>query len=137
MTNFIKKQQYNVPAAEVWGLVGDFHTVETWMPGIADVVGDDAAQTRTISMHDGGKLVERLLEQGTRFHHYRFDDPGPVPVRDFTARLTVIESGPQQSAIEWTASFEPAPGVSEEDAVAAIGGFYQACLDKVAVVLSA
>jgi carbon monoxide dehydrogenase subunit G len=137
MTTFLKKQHYEAPAFAVWDLIRDFYAVSSWMPGVTEVIRNDERQTRTIVMHDGGRLVERLLEEGQRFHHYRFDDPGPVPVRDFTARIAVLESGPDTSTVEWTGTFEPAPGVRAEDAAAAVGGFYQACLDRIAALLDA
>ncbi|MDT0462165.1 SRPBCC family protein [Streptomyces gibsoniae] len=137
MTAFSLNQHYDAPAAEVWALIGDFYAVEKWMPGVAGVLKNEDRQTRVITMHDGARLVERLMEEGPLFHHYRFDDPGPVPVRDFTARLTVTALGPDRSEIDWAAEFEPAPGVAEETATTAMAGFYQACLDKVAAELGA
>ncbi|MFD3451975.1 SRPBCC family protein [Streptomyces sp. NPDC058691] len=137
MTTFTQKQDYEAAASAVWDLIGDFYAVDRWMPGVAATVRDDGRRTRTVTLDDGATLVERLLEEGQRFHHYRFDDPGPVPVRDFKARITVVETGPGRSAIEWTASFDPAPGVPEDAAQAAMSGFYQACLDRVFVLLGA
>ncbi|MEV0406652.1 SRPBCC family protein [Actinoallomurus sp. NPDC050550] len=137
MTAFNLKKHYDAPAAKVWDLIGDFYAVDRWMPGVVGVLRNDDQQTRTITMHDGARLVERLVEEGPLFHRYRFDDPGPVPVRDFTARLTVTAVGTDQSELDWAARFEPAPGVTEEDATTALTGFYQACLDKVAAELGA
>ncbi|MHA5054852.1 SRPBCC family protein [Streptomyces sp. SD15] len=111
------------------------HRWRPWMPGVAGTVPDTGRQTRTLTMHDGGRLVERLLDEGKWFHHYRFDDPGPIPVADFTALIAVVEDGPDQSTIEWTASFEPVPGVPADEAAAAVGGFYQACLDRITALL--
>ena len=135
MTTFSKKQRYSAPASAVWGLIGDFYSVEAWMPGVADTVPDTDRRTRALTMQDGGRLVERLIDEGKWFHHYRFDDPGPVPVVDFTARIAVVEDGPDRSAIEWTGSFEPVPGVPADEAAAAVGGFYQACLDRITTLL--
>jgi len=135
MTAFELEQQYDAPASKVWDLIGDFYAVERWMPGVAGVLRNDDQQTRTITLHGGGVLVERLVEEGPFFHHYRFDDPGPVPVLGFTARLTVTAIGTDRSEIDWVAQFEPAPGVTEEDATTVLAGFYQECLDKIAVEL--
>ncbi|GAB7101915.1 hypothetical protein JCM4814A_02290 [Streptomyces phaeofaciens JCM 4814] len=135
MATLVKNQQYNASAAQVWDLVGDFYTVDTWIPGIASTVRDDVRKTRTITTHDGARLVERLLDEGPHFHHYHIDDSGTLPLRNVTARLAVTETGPQQSAIDWTVSFDPAIGSTEADAAAFISGFYQACLDRVAVEL--
>ncbi|MFJ1609499.1 SRPBCC family protein [Streptomyces sp. NPDC088253] len=88
-------------------------------------------------MLDGARLVEKLVEEGPFFHHYRFDDPGPVPVRAFTARLTVTAVGADHSEIHWAARFEPAPGVTEEDVKSPLVGFYESCLDKIAAELGA
>lgn len=137
MTAFDLKQHYDAPAAKVWDLIGDFYAVEKWMPGLIGVLRNDDQQTRTITMPDGGQLVEKLMEEGPLFHHYRFDDPGPVPVRGFTARIAVTAVGTDESEIHWAAQFEPAPGVTEEDATAGLAGFYQACLDKIAAELGA
>jgi carbon monoxide dehydrogenase subunit G len=136
MTTVVKKQHFSAPAATVWELVGDFFGLTGWMPGVARVDRNGDERTRTVTMHDGAQIVEQLLDEGAYFHHYRFDDPGPVPVRDFTARFTVTSSGPEQSEIEWTATFEPAPGVPEEVVVAGVGGLYQASLENIAAVLA-
>lgn len=137
MTAFELKQHYDAPAAKVWDLIGDFYAVERWMPGVAGVLRNDDQQTRTITLHDGGRLVEELVEEGPFFHHYRFDDPGPVPVRGFTARLTVTAVGADHSEIHWAARFEPTPEVTEEDAKSALVGFYKSCLDKIAAEIGA
>ncbi|MBY8880892.1 SRPBCC family protein [Actinacidiphila acidipaludis] len=135
MNTFAIRQRFDAPAATVWDLIGDFYSVGTWMPGVAGVVADTTAHTRTITMQDGERLVEHLLEEGPRFHAYRFLDPGPVPVAEFQARITVVDAGAGGSEIHWEASFAPVPGVAAEDAAAAVGGFYRACLDKVAAEL--
>lgn len=137
MTAFELKQHYDAPAAKVWDLIGDFYAVERWMPGVAGVLRNDDQQTRTITLHDGGSLVEKLVEEGPFFHHYRFDDPGPVPVRGFTARLTVTAVSADHSEIRWAARFEPAPGITEEDAKSALVGFYKSCLGKIAAEIGA
>ncbi|MFF3564611.1 SRPBCC family protein [Streptomyces sp. NPDC002574] len=136
MTTFSKTQHYPAAASAVWDLIGDFYSVD-WMPGVAGAVPDTGLRTRTVTMHDGGRLVERLLDEGKRFHHYCFEDPGPVPVTGFSARIAVVEDGPDRSTVEWTASFEPVPGVPAEQAAGAVGGFYRACLDRIAALLDA
>jgi len=80
-------------------LIGSYYDVQNWMPGVADLLSNDEQRTRTITMQDGGRLVEELLDEGAHFHHYRFTDPGPVAVQDFTARLEVTEIDTDQSEV--------------------------------------
>ncbi|MFE2971734.1 hypothetical protein ACFXKC_50810 [Streptomyces sp. NPDC059340] len=48
----------------------------------------------------------------------------PVPVRDFTARLTVTAVGSDHSEIHWATQFEPAPGALVEAHQGAPGVFF-------------
>jgi len=137
MTTFTKTQDYEASASAVWSLIGDFYAVEAWMPGVASVVKDGDKRSRTITMQDGSQLVERLLDDGQRFHRYYFDDPGPLPVRDFTAQVAVTETSPGRSTIEWTGSFDPNPSVTAEEVTTPLLGFIQTCLDQINTLLTA
>ena len=136
MPTFTKTQDYEASASTVWSLIDDFYAVQAWMPGVASVVKDGDRRTRTITMQDGSRLVERLLDEGKRFHRYHFDDPGSLPVRDFTAQIAVLETGPDRSTIEWTGSFELSPNVTAQEVTDPLLGFIQTCLDQINTLLT-
>ena len=108
------------------------------MPGLAGVLRNDDQQTRTIALPDGDWLVERLIAEGPSSSTTTASmTPGRSRSGASTDRLTVTTVGADPSEIHWAPSFEPTPGATEGDTTTALTGFYQACLEKIAMELGA
>ena len=58
-------------------------------------------------LHDGGEVVERLVQEGKPFHRYVVTG-GPMPLRDFEPTLSMRADGPAWCDLEWTATYEAA-----------------------------
>jgi carbon monoxide dehydrogenase subunit G len=91
------------PADDAWALVGDFHGIGQWFPGIDSVraEGDD----RVLSMF-GIEVRERLLERDetARSITYSIVDGVPVEHHRATVSVTPTEHG---STITWAFEAEP------------------------------
>ena len=111
-------------ADELWSRVGGWGTIHEWHPAISATKVEGTR--RTLTLGDGGVILETLLEQGERSYSYRFDE-SPLPVKDYRATIRVRADG-GGSLVEWEGTFEPA-GISDAQAVELIEGIYQAGLD--------
>ena len=65
------------------------------LPGTVSWSGDQPGATRTISMADGGNLVERLeaLDAANFSYSYRIIEPGPLPVSGYLGHVEVTPAG--------------------------------------------
>jgi hypothetical protein len=122
----------NVPAAQLWGMVGGFNALPAWHPGVekSEVEGTGKGSVRKLKIAGGGEVVERLesLNDTERAYAYSFVD-GPLPVADYVSELRVKDNRDGSSTLEWSSSFLPA-GVPEPEAVKIIEGIYQAGFDN-------
>jgi hypothetical protein len=115
--------------AHAWEAIGDFCGISTWHPevqscALTEVMG---AKLRMITLKDGGKIREQLVEQNRDTMSMRslFLD-GALPVTNYQATLRVVVTG-DGTTYNWTAQFQ-ANGVADIEAVNRITGFYSAGL---------
>lgn len=101
--------KFNATADEVWGLIGGFHTLPNWHPGVVkstdQLHGNDVV--RDLELPDGGHVIERLEEFSNSARSYTYSIIGGVmPVVDYVAVLSVIEDDNGATAVaSWTADF--------------------------------
>jgi hypothetical protein len=126
-----------VPAAPaaVWALVGDFCAIQHWHPQVQRCIlsGDDdddgmRAQLRGLVVRGGAGTiveVETARDEAGMSYSYSFIQ-GPLPVRAYNATLAVRPNG-AGSTVVWSATFD-AEGASDADALADIGGVFEAGL---------
>jgi carbon monoxide dehydrogenase subunit G len=119
----------NVSADQVWKLIGGFNALPDWHPSVEKSELTEEGQTRTLSLAGGGTIVEKLesVDEGARTYTYSITD-SPLPVSNYTATIKVSGEG-ENSTIEWSSDFEAA-GASQEEAMQAIQGVYQAGFDN-------
>ena len=112
------------PAAEVWGLVGDFHRIDDWHPGIAKseraVIGDD--EFRLLTTKDGGRILEHLVNKDSHSLTYAIVR-SPLPVAHYESRIAVNTAG-SGCEVRWSGSFTPTADNADE----VIAGIYEAGL---------
>lgn len=98
---------YDIGADELWHVVGDFYNVAGWMPGVAASTAHRESMTREVHIAGSPEaVVERLVDEGQMWQRYGLVS-GPLPVRDYTARLEAAATGPAQTQVTWTATFTP------------------------------
>ena len=113
------------PAAEVWALIGPFGAIADWHPAVADaeIVDLEGETHRHLTLADGEKLLERLVEEGDHLYRYEIVE-GPLPVEEYRATLTCFSEG-SGCRVFWSSTFE-----SEDPAAdALIAGIYEAGLE--------
>jgi carbon monoxide dehydrogenase subunit G len=114
----------NAPVEEVWKRIRDFNALADWHPGIAtsEIEGgrqsDQVGCVRVLTLQDGGKIREQLLEMSDLGHHYSYSIlDGPLPVANYraTLRLRRVSDGDRTFA-EWSASFDADPPEKQAEA---------------------
>jgi hypothetical protein len=109
----------------VWEFAGEFCAIKDWHPLVADCqeTKEGDVTYRTLTLKDGGKIKEKLLESDDESYSYEIVE-SPLPVKNYTAKLSV-EDGKHENRtmIEWSAEFE-ANGASDEDATKKINEIF-------------
>jgi hypothetical protein len=118
--------------ATVWAKIGsDFCAIKTWHPAIANCeTSKKAAETfRTLTLKDGGKIVEKLTKTGKTSYSYDIID-GPLPVKNYSATLAAKADSLGTTDLVWTAKFDP-KGKTEAEATGVINGIFDAGLKSI------
>lgn len=121
--------ELNVPADEVWKLIGGFNALPDWHPAVSEshTEGEGEGSIRRLSLAGGGTIVERLerVDESERLYSYSIVD-SPLPVSDYNSTIRVRDKGDgTATVIEWSSEFRPS-GASESDASKVIQGIYDA-----------
>lgn len=128
------------PPETVWNRIKDFDALPSWHPAVASsatTAGNQAGSLRTLQLKGGGTIVEELTRHSAPDHSftYRMKDPGPLPVSNYSAIISVAPGAGGGSVVEWRGAFyrgdpnnNPAPERNDEAAIAAVTGVYQAGL---------
>jgi hypothetical protein len=112
---------------EVWKVVGDFGGLLTAMGMPVELEGPEGfGQIRKIAMGPGEPTVEKLesCDDGAKRLQYSVVS-GPLPVKDYLSTMQLSEAGPGRTKLEWSSTFEPGEGLSEDDAKGIISGIYK------------
>ncbi len=115
-------------AEAVWELVQDFGDIVKWSNGAVESVeveGEGVGAIRTIGIPGGAQLQERLEahDANARSFSYSFAGKVMLPLDDYYATVSIVETSPDRCRVEWGSTFEP-KGVSEEQASAMVEGIY-------------
>lgn len=125
------------PPAKVWALVKDWGGMAKWHPAVGEVAVNGTTE-RILKLKGGGAVVEELeaVDEGSMMMRYRMKDPGPVPVNNYSAAISVVAQG-SGALVQWKGAFyraylnnDPPPEQSDEAAVKAITGIYKSGLDN-------
>ena len=101
----------------VWEFAGGFCTIKDWHPLVADCqeTKEGDATFRTLTLKDGAKIKEKLLESDDASYSYEIVE-SPLPVKNYKAKFSVADGNHEnRTMVEWSAEFE-ANGASDEDA---------------------
>ncbi len=119
MVQIAVSDRIKASADEVWALVGPFNNLEKFDPGVARSVLEDGGSKRRLDIVDAGQILERLLNYDHEGRTYRWQHleivDVPMPIVNFFATISVREDEPGKTCIfEMTATFDPAPGETED-----------------------
>ncbi len=134
-------EEVQASAADVWDLVRGFGDILKWSGGAIESVsveGDGIGAVRTISIAGGAQLQEKLEahDDAERMFSYSFVGKLLLPLDDYYATMSIIETGANQCRVEWGSTFTP-NGVSEEQATGMVEGIYKNGIAGIKNALSA
>jgi hypothetical protein len=110
------------PPEEVWAVVGEFHGLDTWMPGIDKSEPDgDVRKLQTMGMEIHEQLQSR--DDSTRTISYSIVK-APIPLEHHLATITVLEDG-DGSILVWAYDVRP------DEMAAAMGPVYEGSVQAV------
>lgn len=97
------------PADEVWRVVRDFGAIAEWTPPIADadVSGKGLDAKRTLTLADGGQVVEQLeaLDEEARTLRYSIVE-SPLPIEHYEGFLSVRAVDASTCEVTWASTFD-------------------------------
>ena len=130
MTEVATKTHLAVSADQVWGVIGDFHTLPDWHPLVNKSESADGGMVRKLTLPDGSGITEKLEHTDDNERTYSYGImAGPLPVSNYRATIRVVpDDDGAGCTVEWSSEFE-AVG-SETDAMAAIRGVFDAGLEN-------
>jgi hypothetical protein len=123
MATVHKTREFDRPADELWALIGDFHGLHKWVPGMTPSESIDDGKRRKVAM-PGGDIIERLVEQGERSYTYAIDE-APMPVINYRSTFSVTDAGNGKSVVDWQGTFDAAEGATEEAGVQIVEMIYE------------
>ena len=95
---------------KAWAAIGDFCGIKDWHPDVAacDIQGEGKAQVRTVTLKNGGKLVEKEVNWNDlgRAYAYKIVE-SPLPVENYTATIRVLPIDSGRVDIIWASAFKP------------------------------
>lgn len=122
----------------VWKIAGDFGSIGKWHPDVAKATstgGNQEGGSRTLTLKNGGTLVDGLDEWKDKEHTYSYRSSGDpdlkaLPVSSYSATFTVSPEG-DGSKVEWLSRFyrgdtgnEPPDNLSDEAGREAMNRFF-------------
>ena len=127
-------EDFGVSADTLYEMLGDFTNL-SWVPAVPKVefIGEGPGMIRNMYLAEGlPPIVERLdaLDPQTRSVTYAIPQNNPLPVKDYQATMTVVETGPDTCRLEWRCNFQ-ADGITDEAADQALQAFYGSLLPSI------
>ncbi|MBY0250254.1 MAG: SRPBCC family protein [Methylobacterium organophilum] len=113
----------------VWKAIGEFCGIEDWHPAVEKCAlsEKDGKTLRTLTLKDGGTIVERLEARDDEAMSYTYTIlEGVLPVANYRSTIRVVKSG-RGSKVTWTCNFR-SKGAPNDRASKAISGVYEAGL---------
>ena len=123
----------NVPANEVWQLIGGFGSLPDWVPDVAQSELADGGRVRHLHDPQGHTFVEKLERYDSAAHTYSYSIVrSPVSVSDYLSTIAVTSTnGGKGSHVEWSSTYIPT-GITEKQADEIFQGLYSTGLKALA-----
>lgn len=130
MTKVHVSQQLNVPANEVWNVVGRWNALPDWLPAVIGSELSDDGKIRVLTLAGGGTIEERLdhADESRRSYCYSLIG-GPLPVGNYKATVAVKDHGDGAATVEWSSDFD-ARGASEAEVIDLVRNIYKSGFDN-------
>jgi hypothetical protein len=123
----------------LWAKYGGWCAIKDWHPAIANCEAskEGDAEYRTLTLKDGGKIKEKLIERKDNFYKYAIVE-SPLPVKNYEAQFALTPDDDDEDEINfaWSAVFD-ADGKPDKEARDVISGIFKAGLDNIKATASA
>ncbi|WP_045837833.1 SRPBCC family protein [Hyphomicrobium sp. 99] len=117
----------------LWAQFGGWCAIKDWHPAIAscEQVTEGDAKFRILTLKDGGKIKEKLLDVKPNFYRYEIVE-SPLPVKNYQAQFALTPDDDDEDEINfaWSAVFD-ANGKPDTEAKGVIDGIFKAGLDNI------
>ena len=142
----VKDIQIDASPAEVWDVISEFCSIETWHPAVAKCEksdgGNEKGTTRTLTLGNGESFTESLLSYNAdgMTYSYRIAEANhdAVPVGSYGSTITVSGGEEGGANLNWKGFFyraypnnDPPPELSDEAALEAINGIYDSGMARI------
>ena len=130
----VDPKKMNEERKRLWAQFGGWCAIKDWHPAIANceesTEGD--AKFRVLTLKDGGKIKEKLLDVKDNFYRYEIVE-SPLPVKNYQAQFALTPDDDDEDEINfaWSAVFDAADGKDDKDARGTIDGIFKAGLDNI------
>jgi hypothetical protein len=130
-----KKLEVHVDEAKVdaekkalWDRFGGWCAIAEWHPAIksCEESKEGDAEFRTLTLQDGGKIKEKLLDKSGASYRYAIIE-SPLPVKNYEAQFSVTpdDDDLDEVNIVWAATYDPADGKDDAEARKTIDGIFK------------
>lgn len=130
-----KKLEVHVDEAKVetekkalWDQFGGWCAIAEWHPAVksCEDTKEGDAEYRTLTLQDGGKIKEKLLDKGSSSYRYAIVE-SPLPVKNYEAQFTVTpdDDDLDEVNIVWAATYDAADGKEDAEARKTIDGIFK------------
>jgi len=117
----------------LWAQFGGWCALKDWHPAVANCEEstEDGAKVRVLTLKDGGKIKEKLLDEKPNFYRYEILE-SPLPVKNYQAQFALTPDDDDEDEINfaWSATFD-ANGKTNKEAHDVIEGIFNAGLDNI------
>jgi polyketide cyclase/dehydrase/lipid transport protein len=136
----VDSKKMDAERTRLWNEFGGWCAIKDWHPAVANceesTEGD--AKFRVLTLKDGGKIKEKLLDVKPNFYRYEIIE-SPLPVKNYQAQFALTPDDDDEDEINfaWSAVFDPADGKQDKEAHDVIDGIFKAGLDNIKVLAAA
>lgn len=129
----VDPKKMNEEQARLWKQFGGWCALKDWHPAVAscEESTEDGAKVRVLTLKDGGKIKEKLLDEKPNFYRYEILE-SPLPVKNYQAQFALTPDDDDEDEINfaWSATFD-ANGKTNKEAHDVIDGIFKAGLDNI------
>ena len=130
----VDPKKMNEERSSLWKSYGGWCALKEWHPAIANCEesSEGADKFRTLTLKDGGKIKEKLLESKDNFYRYEIIE-SPLPVKNYQAQFALTPDDDDEDEINfaWSAVFDPADGKEPKVARDTIDGIFKDGLNSI------
>ena len=124
--------------AALWKQFGGWCAIAEWHPVVksCEETKDGDTVYRMLTLGDGGKLKEKLVDQSDVSYRYEIIE-GPLPVKNYQSQFSIVpdDDDLDEVNIVWAGTYDAADGTGDKDARKTIDGVYKAGIENIGEML--